>query len=115
MKNLAALPLLLCSFLIVLGACVLDLDEPAGSDEDLQAVQSEIKGGSPKLSIVRDGNGAGDVRSADGVIQCGSMCTGTFKPSTTVTLTAVPRWDSRFVGSTTLVMRDAAARSTRAS
>ncbi|MBF0566971.1 MAG: DUF1566 domain-containing protein [Nitrospirae bacterium] len=50
------------------------------------------------LVISRTGTGIGTVTSADGKINCGSACSGTYSPGTGVTLTAAASSGSTFAG-----------------
>lgn len=48
------------------------------------------------LTVTRDGTGSGTVTSSPAGIDCGSSCSGSFSPGTSVTLTATPGSGSRF-------------------
>ena len=50
------------------------------------------------MTIVKDGNGSGDVFSSPSGIDCGDTCTGEFLDGTEITLTAVPEAEHIFVG-----------------
>ena len=52
----------------------------------------------PELTISRSGDGYGIVRSEPIGLECGFVCTKTFGYGASVTLTATPDLDSRFVG-----------------
>jgi Divergent InlB B-repeat domain len=50
------------------------------------------------LAVSKSGSGAGSVTSAPAGIDCGTSCTGTFNPDSSVTLTAAPSAGSTFSG-----------------
>jgi hypothetical protein len=48
------------------------------------------------LSIIKSGTGSGTVTSSSGGINCGAVCTATYKSGSVVTLTAAPAGNSTF-------------------
>ncbi len=71
---------------------------------DMQALEAATAGvisgspGSALLRITKAGTGSGTVTSADGGINCGSVCSHTYNLNDVVTLTATPATGSTFAG-----------------
>ncbi len=67
-----------------------------GPDQIVQAASTQTP--SYNISAIREGGGEGRVSSSPAGIDCGTDCSGDFTSLTTVTLTAEPEPDNRFIG-----------------
>ncbi len=67
-----------------------------GADQIVQAASTQTP--SYNISVIREGGGEGRVSSSPAGIDCGTDCSGDFTSLSTVTLTAEPDPDNRFVG-----------------
>jgi len=52
----------------------------------------------PTLTVEKRGTGAGNIRSDNGSIDCGTTCSASFDKGAVITLTATPEGGSRFTG-----------------
>jgi hypothetical protein len=93
------------------GTCTFDVSskrpvELTGVSQVFNATQTSISIGASSIAFVPDfhldvaatGNGSGTIDSSDGGIHCGSDCSESYSPATTITLTAQPAPGSRFTG-----------------
>jgi hypothetical protein len=69
-----------------------------GADAAHAAVGVPISVLQPQVKVLLAGTGTGTVTSSPAGINCGSACTGTFAPGTSVTLTEAPGAASAFAG-----------------